>query len=309
MSKQGKIKNNIDFKTNKFIRFFIGFLTVVIITALFPQYESIEADYTIGSIWSKEDLIAPFSFPVYKSEAVYKYEIEEAKTKVLPIFELNSGKTNGQINWLDSLNRTFSILKKAFDYENELTREKSLPEEKRTTNDQQLAKLKEEIRTSFADDQWKAMLGTYNNPAGQVNFDAFKKKILQSLNQVNDKKIMSVSKSELKTKQISFLKNKVEEAVDLNSLRDFDEVEQILKADFKNYFKSDELTGASLKIARLNMFPDYIFNREETEKLINAIGESVPKTMGIVRENERIVSKHEPINEQTKLKLDSYKHV
>lgn len=309
MSKQSKTKKNIDFKTNKTIRFFIGFLTVVIITALFPQYESIEADYTIGSIWSKEDLIAPFSFPVYKSETVYKQEVEEAKNKVLPVFELNTSKTNGQINWLDTLNKTYNGLKKAFDYENELSKEKSLPEEKRTTNDQLLSKLKEDVRISFTDDQWKAMLGIYNNSASPVNFDAFKKKILQSLNQVNDKKIMSVSKSEIKTKQISFLRNKVEEVLELNSLRDNDEIEQILKADFKNYFKSDDLTAAALKITKLNIFPDYIFNKAETEKLTNAIAESVPKTLGIVRENERIVSKHEPINDQTKLKLDSYKHI
>ena len=309
MSKPGKIKKNIDFKTNKSIRFIIGFLTVIIITAMFPQYESIEADYTIGSIWSKEDLIAPFSFPIYKSEPVYKYEIDEAKSKVLPVFEINNAKVNGQINWLDSLNKTFAGLKKAFDYENELTKEKSLPEEKRTTNDQQLVKLKEDLRISFTDDQWKAMLGVYNNPASPVNFDAFKKKILQSLNQVNDKKIMSVSKSEIKTKQISFLKNKVEEVIELNSLRDNDEIEQILKADFRNYFKSDDLTGASLKITKINIFPDYIFNKSETEKLTSAIAESVPKTLGIVKENERIISKHEPINEQAKLKLDSYKHI
>src|SRR6266496_1944924 len=128
MSKQSKTKQNIDFKTNKFIKFFIGFLTIIIITAIFPQYESIEADYTIGSIWSKEDLIAPFSFPVYKNEVIYKQEIEEAKNKVLPVFELNSAKINGQINWLDSLNNTFAALKKAFDYDNELTKEKNLAE-------------------------------------------------------------------------------------------------------------------------------------------------------------------------------------
>jgi membrane-associated HD superfamily phosphohydrolase len=59
----------------------------------------------------------------------------------------------------------------------------------------------------------------------------------------------------------------------------------------------------------LFIYPDLIFNREETDKIISAVKESVPRTFGIVKENERIVSKHEAINELTKLKLESYKRV
>jgi putative nucleotidyltransferase with HDIG domain len=305
MSKQGKI----DFKSNKIIKFFIGFATVVIITALFPQYETIEADYTIGTIWSKEDLIAPFSFPIYKSETDYKREVDNARAGVLPLFDINSAKANGQSNWLDSLNKLFVSLKKTVDYESELNKEKPLPEEKRATNEQQLGKLKEELRISFTDDEWKALAGLYNNSGSPVNFDTFKKKIIQSLNQVNDKKIINIPKSEIKTKQVSFVKNKIEEVVDISAVRDMDEIVQFLRADIKNYFKQDDLTSAGLKIAKQFIIPDFIFDKDETDKITNAVAESVPKTFGIVKENERIVSKHEPINDLTKLKLDSYKRV
>jgi hypothetical protein len=52
---------------------------------MFPRFESVETDYSVGMIWSKEDLIAPFSFPIYKSEQVYQREVAEAKSKVYPI--------------------------------------------------------------------------------------------------------------------------------------------------------------------------------------------------------------------------------
>ncbi len=307
MSKPGKRK--IDFKSDKVIRFFIGFVTVVIITALFPQYETIEADYSIGSIWSKEDLISPFSFPIYKSSADYKTEVDKARAEVLPLFDINNPKSNGQINWLDSLNRMFAGFKRVIDYDNELNKEKSLPEEKRTTNDKELGKLKEDLKISFSDEEWKTLENIYNNSNPSVNFDAFKKKIIQSLNQVSDKKIIDIPKQEIKTKQISYMKNKVEETLDISSVRDLNETEQALRTDMQGYFKSDEITNTALKIAKQFTYPDFKFNKAETEKITSAVIESVPKTFGIVKENERIVSKHEQINELTKLKLDSYKRV
>ena len=99
-----KKSNKFNFKTNQFIRFLIGLITVVLIAIMFPQLESVDTDYSIGMIWSKEDLIASFSFPIYKSESVYKREVEEAKNKVYPMFMLNEDKVTGKLNWLDSLN-------------------------------------------------------------------------------------------------------------------------------------------------------------------------------------------------------------
>ncbi len=307
MPKQGKRK--IDFKSDKIIRFFVGFITVVIITALFPQYETIEADYSIGSIWSKEDLISPFSFPIYKSDADYKSEVEKARAGVLPMFDLNSPKSGGQINWLDSLNHMFGGLKRAIDYNNEFTKEKNLPEEKRTTNSNELSKLKEDLGLLFSDDEWNTLDSLYNNSNPNISFDAFKKKIIQSLNQVSDKKIIDIPKSEIKTKQISYIRNKIEENMDLSSVWDLNEADMALKTDFSGYFREENIASVALKIAKQFVVPDFRFDKAETGKITNAVIQSVPKTLGIVKENERIVSKHEQINELTKLKLDSYKRV
>lgn len=301
--------SKIDFSTDKLVKFCVGLFTAIIITAMFPQAETVEGDYTVGSIWSKEDLISPITFPIYKSDQVYKKEVDEARNKVLPVFDVNQKKNAGQINWLDSLNRLFLDLKRAADYQNELNKEKSLPDEKRTTNEQVLARMKNDLKISLSDAEWESIMTMYNSQNPAVNFDAFRKKVIQSLNQFNDKKIMDVPKSSIKTAQISYIRNKVEEAIDLNSVRDIDEVEQLLLNDFKSYFKSDVLAEASVKICKLYIIPDYTFDRDETDKITGAIIDAVPKTLGIVKENERIVSKHEPINELTHLKLDSYKKV
>jgi len=64
----------------------MGIITIVVITLLFPKGESLEYEISEGAIWLYDDLIAPFSFPIKKSEEIYKAEIREAEEKVFPIF-------------------------------------------------------------------------------------------------------------------------------------------------------------------------------------------------------------------------------
>lgn len=298
-------KNKREFKTDKTVKFFIAFITVILITAMFPKTETIEADYMTGMVWSKEDLIAPFSFPVYKSESVYTKEVDEARSKVYPVFDINP-KKSGANDWLDSVNNQFTRLTKVSAYEGELEKEKSLPEERRTTSEQTLNKLKSELSFTLTEAEWNSLKTTLGNPQTS---DAFKKKIIQSINQVYDKKIIDLSKSKITSGKISFIKNKVEESIDLGEVRDLTEVDRILNNDFTSYFKDDELAAISLKIAKLYIYPDYIYNEAETQKILTSITDAVPKTFGLVRENERIISKHEPINEVAKLKLESYKKI
>lgn len=300
----------IDIKTDRTVKFLIGILTAFVITIMFPRYESFDTEYQVGMIWGKEDLIAPFSFPIYKSESVYQKEIDEAKSKILPVFDISPAKDSVRDYWLDSLNRVFAGIKKIVDYEEELNKEKTLPEEKRTTSLQTLNSLKSEFAIPLSSEEWNLLYSLDNQQNTNLqSLEAFKKKLIQALNQISDKKILDVSKKKFTMDRISTITNKVEETIDYSKLRDLDEAMNILRSDYGNYFKNEELTALAMKISRLFVKPDLIYNKEETEKIIASVSEAVPKTFGLVRENERIISKHDPINESAKLKLDSYKRV
>jgi putative nucleotidyltransferase with HDIG domain len=301
-------KSKIDVRTDNTLKFFIAFITALLITAMFPKYETIEADYTVGMVWGKEDLIAPFSFPIYKSEQVYQKEVQDAKDRVAPVFDRNEAKFNGQIDWLDSLNTFLTKVKKVLDYQNELNKDKNLPEEKRTTSEQSLANLKNVMKISLNDNEWNALYN-YFYSSGSNTFDNFRKKLIQSMTRINDKRIINISKNSFRSDQISFIRNKFEEPVDKNDIRDTVEVTQFLKSDYESYFNNPAIIGIALKISNLFIYPDFTFNKEETDKQVASLTEAVPKTFGIVRENERIVSKHDPINEVTKLKLESYRKI
>ncbi len=300
----------IDLKTDKTVKFLIGILTALIITVMFPRYETFDTEYQVGMIWVKEDLIAPFSFPIYKSEPVYQKEIEEAKSKVLPVFNFNPMKDSVRNFWLDSLNRLFAGIKKVVDYEKELNKEKNLPEERKTTSIQTLSSLKSDFGIMLSGQEWNTLYSLDNpqNDYGQ-SLDAFKKKIIQALNQISGKKIIDVPKGRFSADKISTIRNNVEETIEYGNLRDMDETTDILRSDYGNFFNNEELTALAMKISLIYVKPDLVYNKEETDKIISSVADAVPKTFGIVKENERIISKHDPINEATKLKLDSYKRV
>ena len=67
--KGSETKEPFDFKTNVYVKISIGIITIAIVILLLPSYKSIDTEFEVGTIWSSEDLIAPFPFPIYKDES------------------------------------------------------------------------------------------------------------------------------------------------------------------------------------------------------------------------------------------------
>jgi len=87
-----------------FTKLVMGFVMIILIVFMFPRGESIEFEVSEGSIWLYDDLIAPFSFPIKKSEEVYRAEVEAAKKSVYPVFIDESANKQKSIESLTSYN-------------------------------------------------------------------------------------------------------------------------------------------------------------------------------------------------------------
>jgi len=59
------------------------------------------------------------------------------------------------------------------------------------------------------------------------------------------------------------------------------------------------------KFALSFLSPNIIFQKEQTDKEVSIAMDEVPRTVGIVQENERIIGRHERVTDEVKLKLDS----
>ena len=75
----------------------IGLITVILIVLMFPKGESIESEVSEGAIWTNDDLIAPFSFPIIKEKQVYQSEVKAAEQSVYPVFNSTPINSNDSL--------------------------------------------------------------------------------------------------------------------------------------------------------------------------------------------------------------------
>lgn len=80
------------------LRYFYILLTLLIILSLIPTGQKFKYDYELGKPWAYEDLLAPFSFPILKSESEIKQERDDIEDEFEPYYEKNPQKEQLALN-------------------------------------------------------------------------------------------------------------------------------------------------------------------------------------------------------------------
>lgn len=299
-------KSDVNLNKNLLVKALIGLVTIITISFLLPNYKTIDADIEIGTVWSNEDLIAPFSFPIYRDEQEYENEKKEVIKNILPVFV----ESENNIQELrDSVNLFFSQLESLFS--------KAAVLEKNNgdgINSEKLFKDKTSAGLDLLPEQWLTFHKYFKNDyktKDNIPYPEYKASVKKNLLDFSNRKIINIEKSKITTKDIS-IKISTEKLLGIESSDKVFDKKFILDEFAKNmsdYVNDSMLTDISLQIAGNYIKENLIYNKELTDLEIQNRIEQIPKTIGIVRENERIVSKHDPITNFTKLKLDSFKKV
>jgi len=298
-------RKKFDFKTSNEIKIIIAVGTTLILYLMFPSYKSIETNFEVGTIWSTEDLIAPFSFPVYKTEKDYEQEKRDVIKNIALVFD----KKNENLNLKDSIARLNSEFRDIF-----LKAENLEKNKEGYINSESLDSSKEQIRPQLTFPEWERLYLIYkSDPDNSINISLydFINIISQTLYEISQNDIINYDKSKILSKKISINKEnqKLQDVIDVETVYDRNDVNNLLAEKFKASFKDSLLNSVAEKIASNFLTENLIYNNEltnlETENRI----QQIPRTIGIVKENERIISKHDPINRFIKMKLDSYKKI
>ncbi len=278
-------------KSGMKVKILIGLATVVLITFMFPRGESIESELTVGSVWTHEDLIAPFSFPIKKDPKVYQNEVNAAVSTVYPVFVKS---TNASIRSLDSLENYNAYLQK-------ISSENNLND---TSGDQNPTFLSDESFNTI-----KSLFKRERTSAGEqrVTVKRFIDAIKAAINNLYKKDIILIPDNITRKDSVAVRTGNFDN-VDtvgkyLTMQHAIDQLNRILE---KENFPSD-ITNAAEEYAAHFVFPVLVYNQAYTQEEISQARNNVSKYSGIVNENERIVAKHERISKETKLKIDSYK--
>jgi cyclic-di-AMP phosphodiesterase PgpH len=305
IQKYFKLPGNFDFRSDLRVKIAIGVITWIIIVFFLPSYKSIDTQYEIGTIWSNEDLIAPFTFPVYKDEMDYQAEMDEVISSVSPIFtdnKLEEADVKTQVGAF--FNKLTVILQKASELESR---------GEGNINSEQLDEDKDDLFVEFSAEEWRTLYAYYKNelPGEHISFGRFREDLGLYLQQLSKNKILNINKTDVKSETISVTspEERVLSSIQINNVLDKPQVESMVLQRFGSQLNNNELTSVVRKITNIFLKPTLVYDQKLTDLEIKTRIDQIPKTIGIVRENERIISKHDPITRQTKLKLDSYKKV
>ena len=309
-----KFLEKIDLKDSRSVRILVVVVLILMIAWMFPRGESIEFEYRIGMIWVQKDLIAPFSFPIYKDDREYERQREEAAREVYPVFYRRDERLRGQ---LDSLRLFFSRLRAAADFRVEYQRKLDAQargdrryEQELEGDSLTLAGLEKTLQVTFTSEEW-SVISLLRSAERRRSRDAVKLRTIEddihrSLSQLLRIGVIDTQKSQLEPRTVALRRGSEEQLTSANRFFDRDEVLTFLNQSLASRYGGENATfKVAYQTAAAFARPTVLFSQEETEKLVKLAQNEVPRTIGIVEENERIISKHDRITELVKLKLDS----
>ncbi len=288
---------------NIYVKILIAVVTIVIISLMLPSYKNIDANIEVGTIWSSEDLIAPFSFPIYKDEADLESEKKEVYDRIIPVFIEVTGSGPRLRDTLSSYFRKFNALISLMS-----------KQDKQVKKPEGYKNLKDELNLNLTDEQWSYLVRFSKGevkPEGGIKFSDFEILIQKGIVESLRYPIINYDKAKIVSQKIAVKRNddKTQKIEALERYNTLGEAKKTFSIGVSSSLKDNDLMVIAEAISDNFIKETLFYDKELTELEIKNRIEQIPKTVGIVRENERIISKHDPITKLTKLKLDSFKKI
>jgi len=273
-----------------FTKFVMGFVTTVLIVLMFPKGESIEFEVSEGSVWLYDDLIAPFSFPIKKSDEVYRREVDAAKRSVYPVFLDESANKQKSVETLKNYN---TYLTKALDesIETESAAVKN-PTFLSTPSFLSLQSLRIRERNLIKSGQ---PLKNFFNAAADA------------LSSVYVAGVLSIESGSQLRDSIALRKGNFDTIEPINKNLFLDQAKKEIAERVNRTEFSEEIKTALLEYTTQFLLPTVVYSSELTEEETTQTQNNVSRYTGIVNENERIIAKHDRVTKEIKLKIESYK--
>jgi putative nucleotidyltransferase with HDIG domain len=279
--------------------FFLAILTIAIIWMLPTERPFEYSNLTIGSI-SDEEIIAPFTFPIIKTDDELKRERNDAWLSVPPVFNKNSETLNRQ---KIKLNSFFS----------------EIEEFAKTVSGQAKGKAGFNFQDAYVDSFVQNIYVRYNLKLNQTSLqqlcqlynskqlNVFKDILSRGIVEVYSQGILDRPETDISEKKVAILMNGVEDVVELDAVFDIGEAaSHIYTLLQKDYSPNDPQLELASYLLTVFLYPNLIYNKDLTEERKEKVVHDVAKTRGFVYENQRIVDNHEIVTEDIYRKLQSF---
>ncbi len=295
-------------------------LALLIVSALFfPRSESVEYNYKVNEI-TNEAVIAPFTFPILKSDEELAKDRAQAKAEVPYVFLQQDNVAQTQLQHLDSFFTDLQQLREVrASYQATQEQLRKSPKGSRLATLRQnvqkdstaLQTLYDSFQSNYGiniqDEKWKPLL-TSNAPGGSSKLVPYLRPIIKRI--VSDQfasGIYDIPAEDIKSDQVA-IQSSGEETVEKAAAHNdrnkawINAKRQIRTALGEN---NTDLVSAAFEVAVHFLKPNLIYQSKLTETRQQEAVDRVPISKGVVLENEKIVDANTRVTPEIKRKLES----
>lgn len=299
--KASSLKNNFYIRT----LILLGFLGVLIFSV--PQASFKESgNYSVGEPWRNDDLTAPFTFAIQKSQEEIEQERQTIRESTPPIFHLNYDAEVAIGSKLDSLFQSLQPISKSYEAWQQ-AKNKGSKDIKRDSL--RFSELKNRAPVSLSDSSWKILIenyepGRYQNRGANTSSSDFRavdlKEQLESIiSEMLSDGIIDVNKDKLSNDEISLrdLKKRTEQTLNLVNVRDIEEAKESARYRLtRNYYEGMANVGAS--IFNQIIQPNYIYNEPETQARVEEALAEISTSKGAVAQGQVIIRRGDIVTKE-----------
>ncbi len=293
--------------------------TILIIAWLYPGGRQFEYRYDLNEI-AKETVIAPFTFPVLKSEALLEEERETARSSVPLLFHPDPDIIAGQLTDLQELFVRVNRIRRA---EDKLARNRGLAYRHRydeqavatqhvvARDSLDVANLGDEFSQRFPLDinsqHWAYFLRGTTESGRTINYNRLQRELERIIRDVLTEGVLETPKIRLGDAPVAISADGVDEVVEREYLMDLDEAWAKARTRLQSRYPAESTVEGSVGAELLIFFirPSLIYDTEITLRRQQEAVDRVPVSKGLVLEDEKIVDPGVRVTEEVLEKLNS----
>jgi putative nucleotidyltransferase with HDIG domain len=274
-------------RRSKSIRWVIGIVLTLSIAALFPHDRMTPlSGYAIGSLWTSEDVSAPFSFPVYKDYGRYRQDVRHALEDLYPVYLPD---TTVRDSVLAQFRQKWNVLRALASGDSSIDQSESV-----------LGVTREELASLAASSRKPRFAHQLDEVEPIIARELARSERSSFIRSGDDDAVSSAFISlRVGEHQEAIVSRDSVISVDAARNRLYEALEPVLPAE------SAPVRQALAHVASSTLRPNVLYSATLTDESRQAIEQRVPRTDGIVVEGQHIIGKGEIITPTVKASLES----
>ncbi|MGM0545284.1 MAG: HD family phosphohydrolase [Bacteroidota bacterium] len=282
-------------KHNPYLRALILLLFLGVVILSIPESTFKEpTNYKVGEPWRADDLTAPFTFAVQKSDQELEEEREAIRETTPPIFHRGPDVNITVQGKIDTLFKRLSSVKTGYDRWQQAKDEDSNNAQRDSLD---FEELKNNSAISLSDSVWQTLVENYDLLSGQNNGNGdqyaeadLKEELEQLANEVLDDGVIDLDKNDISNDEITIrdLQERTEQTMNLVNVRDLPEATEYAQYRLSRNFY-EELANAGSEIFSQTIQANLLHNEEETQARIDDALDEISTSKGAVAQGQVII--------------------